>query len=297
MTVRWAPLALLLGWLAATMFLWWLAFYRAPETTPEWLIRAQSVCFGTNESGIPDTYGWAMLTLGPLSFLGALFAAMGTEIRAAGRHILQSMSGKAAAAVLLMLLAAQGAWAAQRVQEGLAVLRTDYLPEQSGRLPEAYPRGSEPAPWFALQDHRGEYLDLSALQGKTLILTFAFAHCETVCPALVQTARTALAGAKGVDAELLVVTLDPWRDTPRVIGGIAERWKLGQQARLLSGSPDEVMEAVNRYDIPVTRDMKTGDIGHPPLVYVIDPQGRLAYTFSNPPAGWLIDALRLASKS
>jgi cytochrome oxidase Cu insertion factor (SCO1/SenC/PrrC family) len=44
--------------------------------------------------------------------------------------------------------------------------------------------------------------------------------------------------------------------------------------------------------VPFTRDERTGDIAHPGLVFLVDADGRLAYTFSNPSPAWLREALR-----
>ena len=39
------------------------------------------------------------------------------------------------------------------------------------------------------------------------------------------------------------------------------------------------------------RDETSGEIAHPGLVFLVDPRGRLAYTFNNPPAAWVRDGL------
>jgi cytochrome oxidase Cu insertion factor (SCO1/SenC/PrrC family) len=236
-----------------------------------------------------------MLTFAPISFLIALLVAMGDRVRKGFRRMFAQTSGKFTLGLIFVLVAGQAAWAMQRVQDGLAVLQADYQADAEGELPDAYPRGEEVAPWFELQNQHAENIDLAELRGKSVILTFAFAHCQTVCPALVHNAKSALGELPEETSLLLIVTLDPWRDTPLSIPGIAKRWGLERNAYLLSGDPSLVEEIHLRYGIPTERDMKSGDIAHPPLVFVIDPQGRLAYTFNNPPISWLTAAVQKLS--
>ena len=120
-----------------------------------------------------------------------------------------------------------------------------------------------------------------------VILTFAFAHCKTVCPTLISSSKNAISGENEVKTQLIVITLDPWRDTPSALASIRKKWGLGNNAHVLSGEIEEVKEVHKRYELMATRDESTGDVVHPALVYVIDPAGKLAYTFNNPSTKWL----------
>jgi cytochrome oxidase Cu insertion factor (SCO1/SenC/PrrC family) len=46
------------------------------------------------------------------------------------------------------------------------------------------------------------------------------------------------------------------------------------------------------YGVSFQRNDKTGDIVHPGLVFLIDADGRLGYTFNNPPAAWVREGLQ-----
>ena len=126
-----------------------------------------------------------------------------------------------------------------------------------------------------------------------MLLTFAFAHCETICPTVVQTARAALDITAGVAPALWIVTLDPWRDTPGALPGLAARWQLdGDKMRVLSADVDTVLGVLDAYHVPHQRNLQTGDITHPALVYIMDATGRIAYAFNNPSRAWLVEAVR-----
>jgi protein SCO1/2 len=109
-------------------------------------------------------------------------------------------------------------------------------------------------------------------------VTFAYAHCETVCPVLVAEAVRARERLTGRAPALVVVTLDPWRDTPARLPAIAAAWKLPADALVLSGSVADVEAALDRWNVARARDPRTGEVTHPNLVYIVDANGRIAYS-------------------
>ncbi len=279
-------------WLTITVGWWVLAFAPLP-VPPEWLDQARAVCFGSSPSGLPDNYGWVLLVLGPLSMLGFLLAVWGSELRAALRFASRRSWGVALVVWILAGLVGGGLWVARRV-DGARRAAAAYAPlAEEERLPEAYPRTFDPAPALGLVDQAGARLDLATLRGKTVLVSFAFAHCVTVCPMLIGTLHAATEGLPPAEMAVVVITLDPWRDTPGNLAAIAASWKLERMpsARLLSGGVDEVNAVLAAWGAGGNRDETTGEISHPGLIYVVDSQSRIAFRFLNPPRGWLIDAV------
>ena len=104
-----------------------------------------------------------------------------------------------------------------------------------------------------------------------------------MCPALVAQAKTVQRDARTrgeVVPRLVIVTLDPWRDTPSRLPSLAESWQLGEDASVLSGDPDAVDAVLDAYQVPRERDATTGQVAHPALVYVLDARGTLAFASS-----------------
>jgi protein SCO1/2 len=123
-------------------------------------------------------------------------------------------------------------------------------------------------------------VDLAGLTGKPVLVTFAYAHCTTVCPTIVMHALRAQDALRDTPDEpaVLIVTLDPWRDTPTRLPAMAESWSLpDRDAWVLSGSVAEVEAALDAWEVPRSRNVDTGEIVHPSLLYVIDRAGRIAY--------------------
>jgi cytochrome oxidase Cu insertion factor (SCO1/SenC/PrrC family) len=287
------------AWLAVTAIWWALAF--APLPVPaDWLASARAVCFGTLPNGLPETWGWMLLALAPLSMLAFLVAVWGPELLESGHWLARRRAGAWLLVALGLGVSASAAAVSARVaaaESADAAVRA--LPAEDEALPDHYPRGADAAPALDLVDQHGDRVGLADLAGRPAIVTFAFAHCTTICPKLVATLKRAreLAPA-GAQPRLLVVTLDPWRDTPGSLPGLAHAWGLDElpEARVLSGAVDEVVAAHERWGVSSSRDETTGDITHPALIFVVDAEGRLAYQFLGPSPRWLAEALARISR-
>jgi cytochrome oxidase Cu insertion factor (SCO1/SenC/PrrC family) len=159
--------------------------------------------------------------------------------------------------------------------------------------PASYPRLDRAAPPLVLTAQSGDGLDIGALRGRPVLVTFAFAHCETVCPVVVQhTLQAQAALPEALRPVVLVVTLDPWRDTPGRLGAMAAAWGLpASDAHVLSGTVPEVEAVLDAWEMPRFRDEVTGTVTHPALVYVLDRTGRIAFA-SNGDAATIAELVR-----
>ncbi len=195
----------------------------APLPVPrEWLDQARAVCFGSSPSGLPDNYGWVLLVLGPLSMLGFLLAVWGGELRAGLRLAARRTVGRRAHRLGRGRSPGRRPLGRPRASTARSAAAAAYAPlTAEERLPDAYPRTFDPAPALGLVDQRGATVDLGALAGKTVLVSFAFAHCVTVCPVLIGTLHAAIAGLPPAETAVVVITLDPWRDTPGNLPAIA----------------------------------------------------------------------------
>jgi len=250
---------------------WWaLALWPLPDDAPVWLARTRAVCFGSGASGLPDASGWIALVVQPAVMLGVVVAGWGRGIAGSLRGLARSRSGRAAVAGAGLLVVTGAALAALRVAR--AAEPVDPLPEGVHRL------DGPAAPLAGLVDQRGEPVSLERFHGRPLLVTFAFGHCETVCPLVVAGALEARRrlDATGIGTALVVVTLDPWRDTPSRLPSLAERWNLDSGARVASGDVAAVEAVLDAWGVARSRDPRTGDVVHPPLVHVIGPLGERA---------------------
>jgi protein SCO1 len=284
-----AGVSLLVGWLLVTAA-WWVLALAPVAQPPAWLAAARSVCFGATPSGLPDTYGWLLLIAAPGSMLVGIIGTWGQDIATAVAVAWRRGAARAVLVATAVLVLAGAAWVAARVADGLAIANTSYEPEGSGSLPASYPRLNLELPVFELVDQNGETFTPEKLRGRVTLVTFAFAHCHTICPVIVKTLRDAAERMGGAAPQILVLSLDPWRDTPSRLAQMQREWALPAGAVVLSGEVDAVTAALDGFKVPWQRNVTDGNVVHPPIVYVVDTNGRIAYGFNNPTADWLVEA-------
>lgn len=260
----------LLAILVITAAWWALALWPAGAVEPEWLLRTRAVCFGSMPGGLPDAGGWIVLIGEPLGMLGALFAVWGKALRDDLKRLTGDWRWRPVIVAIGLAATVGVALTAQRVAY-IAGLGLTPLPTQSGS-PKAV---DIDATSHTLVDQHGVRTSLADFRGRPAILTFAFGHCSTVCPVVVHDVRSARSAAKRADVPLLVITLDPWRDTPQHLPMIATAWELGPRDRVLSGSIDDVERALNALGVERRRDERTGDIEHLSVVMATDARGHV----------------------
>ena len=90
---------------------------------------------------------------------------------------------------------------------------------------------------------------------------------------------------------MVIITLDPWRDTPSRLKAATKMWEAPSNFSFLSGSVEDVTQILKQLNVPNQRNLKTGFISHPALVYLLNEKGEIAYSFNNPSTLWLKEAL------
>ncbi len=286
--------------IAITAAWWALALWPPSTDTPGWVERTRLACFGAAPGGLPDAGGWMVMTGQPLAMLLVLFAAWGRDVRDGIRALQEKVGGQLAVGVVMAGVIAGLAGVVMRVQSADA---RPFESNTAGRLAAQLTRINDTVPSMRLADQTGRTVNLAEYKGKAVLVTFAYAHCQTVCPLVVmdllevqQRLRREIALQPGADSakiasivpEVVIVTLDPLRDTPSRLPTIAQQWKLGPNAHVLSGPVEEVEATLNAWRIPRVRNSATGDLSHPTMVYVIAPDGRI--TFVTPGGAELITA-------
>jgi cytochrome oxidase Cu insertion factor (SCO1/SenC/PrrC family) len=266
-------LAAVVAWFAITAAWWLLALWPVPNA-PAWLERTRYVCFGVNESGLPDAGGWIGLIAGPIGMLAILVVGWWRTF-ASALHKRRAWLAITPLALGVALLAGGALWRVAEARE-----RTGMIIPDATLPPATYPRLDQPVPPLALISQTGETFTLDVADGRPILVTFAYAHCATVCPVIVKHVLEAQRMLRGTADHpvVVIVTLDPWRDTPSRLPALAASWQLpANDAWLLSGSVEQVQHALTAWNIPRTRDARTGEITHPSLVYVIDQNRRIVF--------------------
>lgn len=267
-----AALVALLVIIAITAAWWALALWPVGSLEPEWLARTRGACFGSTPGGLPDAGGWILLIGEPAGMLGVLWVVWGRSLRA---DLLRARANRRwrITGIALGVLALAGV-----TSLGVRVARAKALV----RAPIAAPNGTPMrldlrAPTIALTDQHGRRAALDDRHDHAILLTFAFGHCTTVCPTVVHDVQRARRAANRGDVQLVVITLDPWRDTPERLSSIAEQWALAPDDLVLSGTVDDVERALDALGIGRRRNETSGDIEHGGTAMLLNERGRIAW--------------------
>jgi len=142
------------------------------------------------------------------------------------------------------------------------------------------------APDFALTTQEGETLRLAGLKGKVVLVSFIFTTCNGTCPATthrmgqLQEALKAHGLGKDGGVQLLSVTLDPERDTPRALRAYMQLYDVDPANwTFLTGSPDEVKKMLTAWGM-WARPAANGQLDHPSRIFLVDPRGRIREVYS-----------------
>lgn len=194
---------------------------------------------------------------------------------------LQLLSG-----LVLGLLVVAGFWATRQFMPGAAP-----APELHGMLLEA----PAPAADFTLHSGGGAIVRLSDFRGRLTVLYFGYTFCPDVCPATLGDLAKAVAalGEQASDVQVLLISVDPERDTPDRVAAYARAFDpnfLG-----LSGTVEDITAAATPFGIFFEKAAGATDAGylmnHTSTVTVVDRAGyvRLVWPFGVPPADLAAD--------
>jgi cytochrome oxidase Cu insertion factor (SCO1/SenC/PrrC family) len=271
-----------------TMAWWALALWPVGAVAPEWLSRTRAACFGAPPGGLPDAGGWILLVGEPIGMVGLLVAVWGRALRAELQAIYARLAWRLAGGVVVALALGFSAALGARVSRAYALGRVS-----SAGAGAVLTRLGVEAPVVVLTDQYGQRVSFSDFRGRPSLVTFAYGHCTTVCPTIVSDVQAARRAASRAEFPLLVITLDPWRDTPDRLPTLAAHWNLGSGDRVLSGGVAEVEAALDALGIGRRRDLTTGDVEHGGTVMLLDEHGKLAWRLDG--AVWRLENLLLKS--
>lgn len=157
---------------------------------------------------------------------------------------------------------------------------------QSGFRGTTYNEPFPPAPNFELAHANGDLFRLNHQREKIVLLFFGYTSCPDVCPTTLAELNQALQkiGKKAESVQVILISVDPERDTPQKIQEYVERFNPSFIG--LSGSMGTLQKIWDDYGI--FRETIESDAGlivnHTARVILIDKdvKMRLSYGFDTP---------------
>ena len=168
-----------------------------------------------------------------------------------------------------------------------------------------------PAASFELRNQFGETVSMADRRGRVVVLTFLYTACPDICPLTAERLRAAyeLLGEAAEDVSMLVVSVDPERDTEEAALAYSKKWGMERRWDYLVGDRDSLSATWRAYfvaasledgggAVPATRPEgeagKSGVEGlreaieerylvfHSGPVYLIDREGAMRVLFTLP---------------
>lgn len=156
-----------------------------------------------------------------------------------------------------------------------------------------WPPAVRPALPFALHDQNNRRFTLQSLRGRVSIVTFLDAHCTTECP--ITGRELALAqrqlGGTHSPLQLMIIDVDPWKDTPSSERAFAHEVGLVGTWHWLSGTQSELARVWATWGEYVRAGKQ--DVIHTAAAYLVDQRGFVRVADEAPlRPDWLAESVR-----
>jgi protein SCO1/2 len=130
---------------------------------------------------------------------------------------------------------------------------------------------------FHLTDQQGRPQDAGLLKGKWSAVFFGYTFCPEACPTTLLALGQAekLLGPKSADFQTVFISVDPKRDTPKVMANYLSNTSFPRRAEGLTGTADEVAGAAKAYHVFFQKagEGQNYEVNHSTITYLMDPRG------------------------
>ncbi len=163
-------------------------------------------------------------------------------------------------------------------------------------------QGSEPVKDFTLTSMHGQPVKLSDFQDKIVVLYFGYTFCPDVCPTTLSEIKKALAllGPAASEFQVIMITVDPERDTPAVLNEYMAQFDPGFLG--LTGTVSEIQNIAAPFGVYFAKQADPSSaqylMEHTASVLVINRKGALKLLWPyGTPAADMADDLRYLLRS
>lgn len=130
----------------------------------------------------------------------------------------------------------------------------------------------------------GKSYSLSSFAGKVVVVFFGYTQCPDICPTTLAELSEVmkLLGDKASRVQVVMITVDPERDTPEVL----KAYVSGFDPRFLalSGTPEQIKQAATSFKAYFAKSGQANGnyaMDHTASFYLIDPKGESRVLLSN----------------
>ena len=130
---------------------------------------------------------------------------------------------------------------------------------------------------FHLTDQAGKPIDQQVLAHKWSAVFFGYTYCPEACPTTLLALGQAekLLGPKAGDFQTVFISVDPERDTPKVLTNYLSNTSFPRRTIGLTGTPQQVADAAHTYKVYFQKAGSGQDyqVNHSTITYLMGPNG------------------------
>ena len=144
--------------------------------------------------------------------------------------------------------------------------------------PAPLPRDSVYQLPLRLTDQAGRTADWRARRGKPQLVSMFYTSCHYVCPLIVDSGKAiekSLTPAQQQRLDILLVSMDPARDTPAALQSIVDKRRLDTARWTLASPPANDVRAVAGVLGIRYRQLADGEFNHTSALVLLDADGRI----------------------
>ena len=126
----------------------------------------------------------------------------------------------------------------------------------------------------------GDSIELKSLKGKVQIVAMIYTSCDYACPRIIADLKRidqSLTGYKKENIGMVLVTLDPERDTPEKLKEFAQQNKLDSRRWVfLTSQESNILELAALLNVKYRKELSM-DIAHSNIISVLNQQGEVIH--------------------
>ncbi len=131
---------------------------------------------------------------------------------------------------------------------------------------------------LVLTDHNGRAADWRVRRGKPQLVSMFYTSCKYICPLIIDSGKAIerqLTPAEQQRIGILLISMDPKRDTPAALKYIVEKRKLDVARWTLASPPKQDVRAVAGVLGIRYRALADGEFNHTSALVLLDADGRI----------------------
>jgi len=130
----------------------------------------------------------------------------------------------------------------------------------------------------ALTDQSGAARGLDVYRGHPVLVTMFYSSCQATCPLIIDTLRATereLTPQQRAGLRVLMISIDPQRDTPAALEAVAQERHLDTARWTLAHADDATVRNIAALLNVQYRQLPSGEFNHSTIIALLTPRGEI----------------------